>query len=273
MPPIVGEWGSQPFVLLTFLISVRLAALLLLTPALFAASVPPTIRVLITVALSVDLALGIAAGPRAEMEALPADQAGFVAAILTEAALGATLALGVQLAFAAFSLAASLFDLQIGFGMAAVFDPVTRRQLPILTTMMNQVAALTFLLANGHHALLRGVAYCLERFPPGRAWAIEPLYGVLMKKVASLFGLGFALAAPVACCLLFVEFTLGVISRNLPQMNIFVVGIPAKLATGMIALAVWYGGAGALMGRIYQSIYSDWDQMFGTTIEQGAYGR
>jgi flagellar biosynthetic protein FliR len=193
--------------------------------------------------------------------------------VLTEAALGAVLALGIQLAFAAFSLAASLLDLQIGFGMAAVFDPVTKRQLPILTTSMNLLAAVVFLLLNGHHALLRGIAYSLERFPPGRAWAVEPMFAVLMKKVASLFSLGFALAAPVACCLLFVEFTLGVISRNLPQMNIFVVGIPAKIATGMIALAVWYGGAGALMGRVYQSIYSGWDEMFATATEQGAYGR
>ncbi|MFL6676185.1 MAG: flagellar biosynthetic protein FliR [Massilia sp.] len=249
--------------LAAFFISVRLAALLLLTPALSPSQVPPSVRVLLVLGLSANLALGFAFSQSDMPTVMPTDQAGIAMAVLTEAALGAVMALSVQLAFGAFSLAAALLDLQIGFGMAAVFDPVTRRQLPIVTTAMNLVAAMVFLLVNGHHALLRGVAFSLEHFPPGHPWAVEPVYGVLMKKVASLFGLGFSLAAPVACCLLFVEFTLGVISRNLPQMNIFVVGIPAKIVAGMIALAVWYGGAGVFMARIYQSIYSGWDEMFG----------
>lgn len=273
MLPNFGDWASQPLVLLAFLISVRLAALFLLTPVLFAAQVPPTVRVVVVLALSAALALGEATSPHTLATSLPRDEASLAVAVLTEAALGSVMALGIQLAFAAFSVAASLLDVQVGFGIAAVFDPVTKRQIPVLTAAMNLFAAVFFLLMNGHHALLRGIAYSLVRFPPGRAWAVEPMFGVLMKKVASLFSLGFALAAPIACCLLFVEFTLGVISRNLPQMNIFVVGIPAKIATGMIALAVWYGGAGTLMGRVYQSIYSSWDDMFSSATQQGAYGR
>lgn len=273
MSPLFQDWVSQPVVLVAFLISVRLAALLLLTPALSASQVPPSVRVLLVIGLSANLALGFASGEGTAGAPIPTGQAGLAVAVLTEAALGAVMALSIQLAFAAFSLAASLLDLQIGFGMAAVFDPITKRQLPILTTAMNLVAALVFLLVNGHHALLRGVAYSLQHFPPGRPWAIEPVYSVLMKKVASLFGLGFSLAAPVACCLLFVEFTLGVISRNLPQMNIFVVGIPAKLVAGMIALAVWYGGAGVFMTRVYQTIYSGWDEMFSVADLRSSHGR
>jgi flagellar biosynthetic protein FliR len=183
-------------------------------------------------------------------------------AMLTEAALGATLALGILLAFAAFSFAGTLLDIQIGFGMASVFDPVTHRQLTVLTNAFNQLAVLMFFLLNGHHALLRGIAFSLERFPIGHPWSIEPVFTVLMKKVGSVFGLGFALAAPVVCCLLLVEFALGVISRNMPQMNMFVVGVPAKIAVGLLALVVWHAGAGALMSQVYQSIYQGWDQIF-----------
>jgi flagellar biosynthetic protein FliR len=276
LPPLGWRPGDGEFCrpdYLAFLISIRLAVLFFLTPALFPAQVPPTVRVLIVIALSANLALGVAQAPGVAAVAMPTNEGALALAVLSEAALGAVLALGIQLAFATFTQAASLLDVQIGFGLASVFDPVTNRQSPVLAMAMNQIAAVTFLLVNGHHALLRGINYSLVRFVPGRGWAIEPVYSVLMKKVAGMFSLGFALAAPVACCLLFVEFTLAIISRNLPQMNIFVVGIPAKIIVGLLALSVWYGGAGALMGRVYQSMYLGWDQVFNTAGSQGAYVR
>lgn len=269
----LGEWATQPTMVLVFLLSVRLSAVFMLTPVLFAVPIPPTVRVLLVLALSLALALG-QAGPAVppELSALANDVGALMIAVLTEAALGATLALGILLAFAAFSFAGTLLDIQIGFGMASVFDPVTQRQLPVLTNAFNQMAVLVFFLLNGHHALLRGIAYSLERFPPGRSWSIEPAFPILMKKVAAVFGLGFALAAPVVCCLLLVEFALGVISRSMPQMNMFVVGVPAKIAVGLAALVVWHSGAGVLMSQVYQSIYQGWDQIFSLTVQGGARG-
>lgn len=268
-----GDWISQPIVVLTFLLSVRLSAVFLLTPVLFAVQLPPTARVLLILALSLALALGVAGAPQPELALLAHDIGKLALAVLTEAALGAVLALGILLAFAAFSLAGSLLDMQIGFGMASVYDPVSKRPLPVLTSAFNQFAILLFFLVNGHHALLRGIAFSLERFPVGKPWNMEPVFSILMKKVGSIFSLGFALAAPIVCCLLFVEFALGVISRNMPQMNMFVVGVPAKIATGLLALALWHAGAGTAMLQVYQSIYQGWDQIFSSATPGGAHGR
>jgi flagellar biosynthetic protein FliR len=52
---------------------------------------------------------------------------------------------------------------------------------------------------------------------------------------------------------------LGVLARNLPQMNLFVVGAPVKIGVGLAALALWTAGASEAMGRIYASIYRTWD--------------
>jgi flagellar biosynthetic protein FliR len=274
MFPEIGDWVSQPIIVHVFLLSVRLSAVFLLTPVLFAAPLPPTARVLLVLALSIALALGHAGeAPHSALASLVHEPDRLVLAVLTEAALGALLALGILLAFAAFSFAGTLLDMQIGFGMASVYDPLSKRQLPVLTNAFNQIAVLVFFLVNGHHALMRGIAFSLERFPLGQPWDIEPAYGVLAKKAGAIFGLGFSLAAPVVCCLLFVEFALGVISRNLPQMNTFVVGVPAKIAAGMLALALWHGGAGAAMLRVYQSIYTTWDQLFSANVIGEAHGR
>lgn len=269
----VGDWVSQPMVVLVFLLSVRLSAIFLLTPILFAVPLPPTARVLFVIAFAIALALGQAnMVPGPGLASLGQDTGRLVLAVLTEAALGAVLALGILLAFAAISFAGALIDLQIGFSLATVYDPLSRRQIPVLTGAFDQIGVLVFFLVNGHYALMRGIAFSLERFPVGRAWDVEPAFDTLVKKIGSIFTLGFSLAAPVVCSLLFVEFALGVVSRNLPQMNTFIVGAPAKIAAGMFALALWYAGAGAAMLQVYQSIYATWDQMFSTVVEKHAHG-
>jgi flagellar biosynthesis protein FliR len=258
-------WSAVPdpgFVLAVFLLSLRLSAIFLLTPVLYAFEVLPTIRLLLIVGLSIALAAGLPGTGAADALSLSTGQ--FVAAAATELALGATLALGILTAFAAISFAGRLMDVQIGFGIAQVFDPVTQREIPILSAAFDKLGVIVFFLVNGHHALLRGIAYSLERFPLGRAWSVEAAAPWVIKQAGGLFVLGFALAAPVVVCLLMTELALGVVARNLPQMNMFVIGIPVKIVVGLAALSFWLGGIGEAMNRVYGSIYRTWDAVFAT---------
>lgn len=248
------------FMLAVFLVSLRLSAVLLLTPVLHAFNVPVTARVLLVVGLAVALSLGVS--PSQTREALSMTTGQLLIAALAELALGLTLALGILTAFAAISMAGRIIDVQIGFGMAQVFDPVTQRQVPVLTSAFDKLGVIVFFLVDGHHALLRGLAYSLERFPPGRGWPVESAAPAIIKQVAGLFGLGFALAAPVVVCLLLVELALGVLARNLPQMNMFLVGVPIKIVVGLAALSLWFGGVAEAMNRVYGSIYKTWDAVF-----------
>jgi flagellar biosynthesis protein FliR len=251
------------FLVVVFLLSLRLGALLLLTPILYAASVPATVRVLFVIGLAAVLALGV---PGAEESGrAPSGPGALLEAAVAELALGGTLALGIFIAFAAISMAGRLIDVQIGFGMAQVFDPATQRQIPILTSAFNQLGVLVFFLVNGHHALLRGVAYTLERFPPGRPWPVEAAAPMVVKQMTGLFSLGFALAAPVVVCLLLVELAIGVVARNLPQMNMLVIGIPVKIVVGLLLLSLWFSGLGDAMSRIYGFIFRSWEAAFAAT--------
>lgn len=259
------------FVLAVFLLSLRLSAVFLLTPILYAFSVPATARILLVIGLAVGLAPGIPGADTRELLSLSGGQ--LLAAAMTEVALGATLALGILIAFASISMAGRLIDVQIGFGIAQVFDPVSQRQVPILTSAFDKLGVIVFFLINGHHALLRGIAYSLDRFPLGRPWAVESAAPWVIKQVAGLFGLGFALAAPVVVCLLLVELALGVVARNLPQMNMFVIGIPIKIVVGLAALSLWFGGVGDAMNRIYGSIYKTWDAVFAAAPAPAVRGR
>ncbi|MGJ7574315.1 flagellar biosynthetic protein FliR [Variovorax sp. RB2P76] len=247
----------------TLLLSVRLGAALLMTPVFSQASIPVTVRVLLVLGLAGALSLGVSerAGATGSSSFLfLAEHPGaLIQAVCTELALGATLAVAIHLAFAAFSVAGNLLDIQIGFGLAQVFDPAFNAASPILTTAFNQVAVLVFFLVNGHHAILRAVAYSLERFPLGMAWPLGSALLPVVKQVGGLLGLAFALAAPIVFCILLAELALGVLARNLPQMNMLTMGVPIKIVIGLIALSLWLSGIGAVMDRVYRSIYATWD--------------
>lgn len=257
-------WHALPdpaFAVAVFLLSLRLGALLLLTPLLHAINVPPTVRVLLVLGLATVLVPGLPQGS-AVSEALMRQPSALLAASMAEVALGATLALGIFVAFGAISMAGRILDVQVGFGMAQIIDPATQQQIPALNSAFNQLGVVVFFLVNGHHALLRGIAYSLERFPLGRGWSVEAAAPIVLKHAAGLFSLAFALAAPVIVCILLVDLALGVVARNLPQMNMFVVGLPVKIVVGLAALSIWFGGMGDAMNRVYGSIYNTWDAMF-----------
>lgn len=251
--PIDGGIGIAGFLLL----SLRMTAIFLMTPVFYALQIPRTVQVLLIFGLAGVLALGMGQ-PSA---VLPQDEGGLMAAAATELALGATFGLGILVAFGAFAVAGHLLDVQIGFGLAQVFDPVSRRQIPVLNAAFNQVGILVFLLMDGHHALLRGIAFSLEIFPLGKAWEIAAVSDTVLKQMSEVFVLGFSLVAPVITCVLLVEFALGVIARNLPQMNTFVIALPIKIAVALLALSLWSSGMGGVMQRIYLSVTQGWERL------------
>jgi flagellar biosynthetic protein FliR len=65
------------------------------------------------------------------------------------------------------------------------------------------------------------------------------------------------------------ELALGVLARTLPQMNMFVVGVPVKIIVGLSVLSLWLGGAGDAMNRVYGSVYRTWDAMFSAAPVSG----
>ena len=245
---------DMPWVHSLLLLATRLGTVALVAPPLASVQIPGTVRVAFVLTLS---ALLVGALQAAQLHSALA-MGDMVPALGAEFAVGLALALGVALALAAFTAGAQLLDLQIGFGMGQVFDPLTRQRLPMLASAFSQLALLSFIAVEGHHALLRGVALSLERFPPGQGIPLASAAQSAVQQVGSAFTLGFAMVAPVVFCLFLVELGLGVLARNLPQMNLFALGMPVKVLIGLMALAVWLLGAGPVLSRMHAATFSAW---------------
>lgn len=261
------EWVAA-----VMLLSLRIGAALLSTPVFSAADVPVRVRVLIVLGLSAALcaSLGLGVGTHDALAKLVVHPLQLFRAGLGELALGIVMGLSVHVAFSAFSLAGGILDVQLGFGLSQVFDPSTSRQSPAMTIAFTRMGVVMFFLVNGHHALVRAIAFSLERFPLAVDWSIEAVGAGLLGRVVALFGLCVALVAPVMFCILLTEMVLGVLARNLPQVNMLTMGIPVKVVVGLTALFVWFSSVGPAMDRVYRGMYESFDAAFAVTAVPSA---
>lgn len=244
------------WVALVLLLSIRLGALFVLAPVFGGIPVPMQFRAFFVLALSATLVAALHL-PTASMHV---DVVPLVLAALSELALGAAMAFGLFTAFGAFQFAGKLLDIQIGFSLGTVFDPVTRAQSPLLGSALNMLALVLFFALDGHHMLMRGVAYSLERVPPGglpENWSLVPF----IDQFGSMFLFGLTLVAPVVFALLLVDVGLGIVSRTMPQLNIFTIGIPAKIIVGLLVFAGTLTALAPVMARVFGSVFAYWQRL------------
>lgn len=241
--------------LATLLLWTRLGTLLALSPIAQAVKAPPALWVLFTLVLAGTLcaALGLRA-------AMPAGLAGLAVLMLAEATLGALLGLAIHAAFAVLQMAGRLLDLQMGFGIATALDPITRANAPVVGVALTMLGLSVFFGVDGHHALLRGVAYTAQLVPPGAAWQL-PTAGQLAQLAGGMFSLAVVVMAPALFLLLLAEVALDVMSRVMPQMNVLFIGIPVKILLGLTVLAVAAPGMAPVLRKLYASIFLFWQEV------------
>ena len=243
------------WMLVVFLVALRIGTLLMMSPIFTGLAGLVAVRVLLTVALSVTLVAGGALKPAT----LSLSLGPVILAALAELMIGALMAFGVYAAFGAFSVAGKILDIQSGFGIGNVYDPVTRAGAPLFATLLNVTAVAVFFGMDAHHALMRGIAFSLQQVPPGTLHEVsaEPV----IRQFGLMFSLGVALIVPVMLCLLLVEVGLAVVSRVLPQMNVVIVLVPVKIVAGVALLALSAAVLGPAMAKVYGSIFIFWEQV------------
>lgn len=233
-----------PWILSVALLTVRLTVALALSPAFSAYGIPATVRIALTVALA---ALTFAfRGPMPAAATWIADPVLLVMPVLAEMFIGALLGLSVHVVLAALALAGRLMDVQIGFAIGSVFDPVTRTSANVLGSMTGLLGVVLFVVSDAHLQLAQLIARSIDVLPLGELPALnDPLQPLLA--AGSMFTLGLALAAPLATALLLTDLAMGVMSRNMPQINVLILAMPVKIIVGYLVLALTVIGWGPLL--------------------------
>jgi len=220
----------------TLLVTLRIVPMLAFSQPFTLVRIPATIRVLLAIGIAAWL---VARHPAQTWQAPGFAQAGLPLLVAKELFAGIALALGLQLAFAAILMVGRAIDIQAGFGLAALVDPTTRAQLPLVGTLLALLGGLVFFAMDGAIDLLALFSLSLERLPIGaEAGAGGMALTALMGYLATVFVLALGLVGTVLLTLLLIDITIAVMSRTLPQMNVLLLGFQVKVLATMLVLPI-----------------------------------
>ncbi|WP_313147328.1 flagellar biosynthetic protein FliR [Diaphorobacter nitroreducens] len=157
-------------------------------------------------------------------------------AVVQQVGIGLAMGFAVRLVFAAVELAGEIIGLQMGLNFASFFDPASNAQVSAVARFFGNISMLLFVVINGHLMVLMAVVKSFDSFPVGGNFLQAIGQMRLHELGASLFSSALWIALPMIALLLFVNLTLGIISRVAPQMNIYAVGFPVTLTVGMLGI-------------------------------------
>lgn len=207
--------------------------------------------------IAIALSLAFIFFPMAHYDASHLELFTFVLVIVKEALVGLVMGFVASLMFLAVQMAGAFVDLQIGFGFANVVDPMQKEHNAVLGQLQNMAATLLFLAINGHHLMVRGLADSFSVLPLGTMSFAPSAAGGMIHAFAVIFLAALKIGAPVVGAIFLTDVSLGILARTVPQLNVFVVGLPAKLTVGLVAVFAVMPVAFAVMTRLFSGLEAD----------------
>ena len=192
---------------------------------------------------------------------------GFFLLCAGELLLGMALAYVVNIFFSLTAFTAGqLIDMQIGFGIVNVYDVQNNTQVPMMGNVLNIMLILMFFAINGHTRLIEMIYLTVERMPIG-SLVISPLMGyTALELFMRAFVLGVMMALPIIASGLTLEIAFGMMMRAVPQIHMFVVGIPMKMLIGLIVFTVTLPVFIGYSERIFSELFNGIELMFANFI-------
>jgi flagellar biosynthesis protein FliR len=187
---------------------------------------------------------------------LPTQTLPFIFLALKEAVVGLVIGFIANLLFTAIHIAGQLIDMQTGFAFAGIIDPNTGNHSAIAGEFQSILAWMLFLSVNGHHMLLNGVAESFRALPLGTFTAGAGLLDGVLVLSSRIFVIALQIGAPIVGAVLLSDLGLALLSRTIPQMNVFVLGFPIKMALGMILLLLSLPYIGVIERNLFNLIRS-----------------
>jgi flagellar biosynthetic protein FliR len=155
---------------------------------------------------------------------------------IKEVLTGMMIGFAFNFIFWGISFAGMLMGTDIGFGMASVFNPSVEFENNLIGEIFFLFSTLIFLVLNGHHHLIRGITISFELIPIGTYTITDSIIQLLVKYSAGVFILAVKIASPILISFFLVHIAMGVISRVLPQMQVFFIVQPLQFGIGFILI-------------------------------------
>jgi len=157
-----------------------------------------------------------------------------------EFVLGASIAFAFHSAFAAVHSLGAVLDTQMGTAVGAVFDPAQNQMSALVGETLSLFVMMVFVWAGVHYELIFALGKLFVVVPPGGAYEWRDSWLLV---IGNQYAAAFILIGPILMSMWLIDFTLALISRSMPQVQVYFLGLPAKVGIGLLLLA-WFSRNG-----------------------------
>ena len=233
------------------LVLVRVSGLFIISPIFSRINMPITYKVGFSLMISLIL-MNVLEGPE-----IPMSDVLLMIESIKELIVGFFIGFISYLFFSVFFVVGQIIDVQIGFGIVSVLDPQSNVQIPITGNFYQMMATLIFLVINGHHVLIEALVRSYDFIPIGTVKISPNMVEQFISIIGKLFILGFKIGSPILVTIILVDILLGILAKTMPQMNIFVVGMPLKIMAGLALIVATMPIFFMTLHHIFNTMYEE----------------
>lgn len=220
-----------------FLVFSRLGSMLMAMPALGDENVPPRVRLLFALVLS----LVVLPVVMISLPPMPTTLAATAALLVGEIAVGLMLGMAVRILFSAVQLAGTVIGFQSGLSGAMIFDPSQGGQTIVVSRFLSMLAVVLIFATDLHHLMLAGMVRSYALFRPGAEIMTGDFAQLAVGLLSQSFALGMQMAAPFLVYGLVFNVGLGLMARLTPQIQVFFIAQPLGIILSLLLLLMLVG--------------------------------
>jgi flagellar biosynthetic protein FliR len=214
------------------LVLVRVSVILIMLPIFSAAQVNSMVR--FGLGLLVTIVVWSAVPPITVIEGIGP----LTAAVFSQAFVGFVFGFVAFLVFVGIQFAGEVMDLEVGFSIVNVINPLTSQNVSVLGEFQLALGSLIYLISNAHHFLFQGLAGSFNLVPLPYVTISPQLNTDVLTFFAQSFFMVFQIAGPIAVALFLTNIGLALMARVAPQLNIFAVGFPLQIMIGLTMMII-----------------------------------
>jgi len=213
---------------------VRMAAAVMILPGIGDSYVSSRVRLLFALALTAIVAPVVA-------DTLPPEPAAPLALgvlIVGEVIIGLFMGMLSRLLMTAVDTAGVVIAVNMGLAAAVAFNPTQATQGTVVGVFLSMLGLVLVFVTNLHHLMIMAVVDSYTLFTPGTFLPGGDAADVIVMMISRSFQIGIQIAAPFILMAIVLNLGLGLISRLMPQLQVYFVALPLQIMFGLIVMGV-----------------------------------
>jgi flagellar biosynthetic protein FliR len=178
--------------------------------------------------------------------------------LIGEIAVGLTLGLAARMVLAALQTAGTIVAQQLGLAFAMTVDPSMGGQQAAIGNLLTLLGITLIFSSDLHHIAITAIRDSYMVLPPTGIPVPGDAAALAIRAVARGFALSIQIAAPFIAFGILFNLGVGVLSRLMPQLQVFFLAMPASILAGMVVLlavvgvmmTVFLGALGAFLREL-----------------------